>query len=74
MAQDIRVLSFVGIKVSKPSTQNQGPTLQPNQNAISDTICRTTELGETITKATEHSDSHRHQSRAHQRIPHMQAA
>ncbi|CAB0825599.1 hypothetical protein FRC0457_02140 [Corynebacterium diphtheriae] len=77
MAQDTRVLSFAGIKVSKPSTQNQGPTVQPNRNAIVDTICRTTELGETTTKATEHGDSYRHRSRAHrahQRIPRMQAA
>ncbi|MBN4650308.1 hypothetical protein ACQX25_04920 [Corynebacterium diphtheriae] len=60
--------------MSKPTAQNQGPTVQPNGNAIGDTIYRTTELGETITKATEHGDSYHHQSRAHQRIPHMQAA
>ncbi|CAB0736667.1 hypothetical protein FRC0088_01912 [Corynebacterium diphtheriae] len=77
MAQDIRVLGFVGKRVSKPSIQNQGPTVQPNENAIGDTIYRTAELGETIIKAAEHGDSYRHQSRAHrthQRIPHMQAA
>nr|MBG9309119.1 hypothetical protein [Corynebacterium belfantii] len=53
--------------MSKPSVQNQGPTVQPNGNAIVDTICRT----------AEHGDSYRHQSRAHrahQRMPHMQAA
>ncbi|CAB0666876.1 hypothetical protein CIP107575_02160 [Corynebacterium diphtheriae] len=65
MAQDTRVLSFVGTKVSKPSIQNQGPTVQPNGNVIVDTICRTAELGETITKATEHGGSYRHRSRAH---------
>ncbi|SPJ41888.1 hypothetical protein CHUV2995_02718 [Corynebacterium diphtheriae subsp. lausannense] len=51
--------------------------MQPNGNAIVDTICRTAELGATITKATEHGNSYRHQSRAHrahQRMPHMQAA
>ncbi|MBG9350599.1 hypothetical protein [Corynebacterium belfantii] len=52
--------------MSKPSVQNQGPTVQPNGNAIVDTICRTAELGETITKAAEHGDSYRHRSRAHQ--------
>ncbi|QVJ00005.1 hypothetical protein KFR76_06530 [Corynebacterium diphtheriae] len=31
--------------MSKPSTQNQGPTVQPNRNAIVDTIYRTTEHG-----------------------------
>ncbi|AEX84259.1 hypothetical protein CDVA01_1995 [Corynebacterium diphtheriae VA01] len=46
MAQDTRVLSFAGIKVSKPSTQNQGPTVQPNGNVIVDTICRTAEHGD----------------------------
>ncbi|CAB0727947.1 hypothetical protein AL08_07735 [Corynebacterium diphtheriae bv. gravis str. ISS 4746] len=46
MAQDIGVLSFVGIRVSNPSIQNQGPTVQPNQNAIGNTICRTTEHGD----------------------------
>ncbi|AWR16408.1 hypothetical protein CIP107503_01556 [Corynebacterium diphtheriae] len=46
MAQDIGVLSFVGKRVSKPSTQNQGPTVQPNGNAIGDTICRTAEHGD----------------------------
>uniref|UniRef100_UPI00403D23E3 hypothetical protein n=1 Tax=Corynebacterium belfantii TaxID=2014537 RepID=UPI00403D23E3 len=66
MAQDIRVLGFAGIRVSKPSVQNQGPTVQPNGNAIVDTIYRTVELGETITRATEHGDSYHHQSRAHQ--------
>ncbi|CAB0516067.1 hypothetical protein FRC0393_01761 [Corynebacterium diphtheriae] len=60
MAQDIGVLSFVGKRVSKPSTQNQGPTVQPNGNAIGDTICRTAELGVTITKAAEHGDSYRY--------------
>ncbi|QBZ30551.1 hypothetical protein E4653_12775 [Corynebacterium diphtheriae subsp. lausannense] len=60
MAQDIRVLGFVGKRVSKPSTQNHGPTVQPNGNAIGDTICRTTELGATTTKAAEHGDSHRY--------------
>ncbi|MBG9294432.1 hypothetical protein [Corynebacterium diphtheriae] len=39
--------------------------MQPNGNVIVDTICRTAELGETITKATEHGDSYRHRSRAH---------
>ncbi|APM36256.1 hypothetical protein BS112_07025 [Corynebacterium diphtheriae] len=34
MAQDTRVLGFVGIRVSKPSIQNQGPTVQPNGNII----------------------------------------
>ncbi|MCM0134945.1 hypothetical protein L2117_04785 [Corynebacterium diphtheriae bv. mitis] len=61
----------------KPSAQNQEPTVQPNRNAIVDTIYRTAELGETTTRATEHSDSYRQQSRphqAHQRMPHMQAA
>ncbi|CAB0617649.1 hypothetical protein CIP107546_01913 [Corynebacterium diphtheriae] len=41
--------------------------MQPNRNAIVDTIYRT----------AEHGDSYHHQSRAHrthQRIPHMQAA
>ncbi|WP_281510741.1 hypothetical protein [Corynebacterium belfantii] len=52
--------------MSKPSVQNQGPTVQPNGNAIVDTIYRTVELGETITRAAEHGDSYRHQSRAHQ--------
>ncbi|MBG9244372.1 hypothetical protein I4J45_04270 [Corynebacterium belfantii] len=66
MAQDIGVLGFVGIRVSKPSVQNQGPTVQPNGNAIVDTICSTVELGETITRAAEHGDSYRHRSRAHQ--------
>ncbi|CAB0682103.1 hypothetical protein FRC0501_00792 [Corynebacterium diphtheriae] len=37
--------------------------MQPNRNAIADTICHTAELGETITKAAEHGDSYRHQSR-----------
>ncbi|CAB0530124.1 hypothetical protein CIP107510_00070 [Corynebacterium diphtheriae] len=46
MAQDIRALGFVGIRMSKPSTQNQGPTVQPNGNAIGDTICRTAEHGD----------------------------
>ncbi|AEX43979.1 hypothetical protein CDHC01_0914 [Corynebacterium diphtheriae HC01] len=32
------------------SVQNQGPTVQPNGNAIVDTICRT----------AEHSDSYRY--------------
>ncbi|MBG9331836.1 hypothetical protein I4J47_10950 [Corynebacterium belfantii] len=66
MAQDTRVLGFVGIRVSKPSVQNQEPTVQPNGNAIVDTICSTVELGETITRAAEHGDSYRHRSRAHQ--------
>ncbi|WP_281511111.1 hypothetical protein [Corynebacterium belfantii] len=52
--------------MSKPSVQNQEPTMQPNGNAIVDTIYRTAELGETITKAAEHGDSYHHQSRAHQ--------
>ncbi|CAB1021622.1 ISL3 family transposase [Corynebacterium diphtheriae] len=30
--------------------------MQPNGNIIVDTICRTTELGETITKAAEHGN------------------
>ncbi|CAB0641916.1 hypothetical protein CIP107570_00871 [Corynebacterium diphtheriae] len=34
--------------------------MQPNRNAIGETIYRTTELGETITKAAEHGDSHRY--------------
>ncbi|AEX73132.1 hypothetical protein CDCE8392_2149 [Corynebacterium diphtheriae CDCE 8392] len=46
MAQDIRVLGFVGKRVSKPSVQNQGSTVQPNGNAIGDTIYRTTEHGD----------------------------
>ncbi|CAB0611509.1 hypothetical protein CIP107555_01769 [Corynebacterium diphtheriae] len=46
MAQDIGVLGFVGIRVSKPSVQNQEPTVQPNRNAIVDTIYRTTEHGD----------------------------
>ncbi|MBG9243961.1 hypothetical protein I4J43_06915 [Corynebacterium belfantii] len=46
MAQDIGVLGFVGIRVPKPSIQNQEPTVQPNGNAIVDTICRTTEHGD----------------------------
>ncbi|CAB0663570.1 hypothetical protein CIPA99_01953 [Corynebacterium diphtheriae] len=46
MAQDTRVLSFVGIRVSKPSIHNQGPTVQPNGNAIVDTIYRTAEHGD----------------------------
>ncbi|SPJ40983.1 hypothetical protein CHUV2995_01794 [Corynebacterium diphtheriae subsp. lausannense] len=66
MAQDTRTLGFVGIRVSKPSVQNQEPTVQPNGNAIVDTIYRTVELGETITRAAEHGDSYRHRSRAHQ--------
>ncbi|WP_234917950.1 hypothetical protein [Corynebacterium belfantii] len=52
--------------MSKPSVHNQGPTVQPNRNAIVDTICRTVELGETITRAAEHGDSYHHRSRAHQ--------
>ncbi|MBG9242872.1 hypothetical protein [Corynebacterium belfantii] len=52
--------------MSKPSVQNQEPTVQPNRNAIVDTICSTVELGETITRAAEHGDSYRHRSRAHQ--------
>ncbi|QBZ30896.1 hypothetical protein E4653_06795 [Corynebacterium diphtheriae subsp. lausannense] len=48
------------------SVQNQEPTVQPNRNAIVDTICSTVELGETITRAAEHGDSYRHRSRAHQ--------
>lgn len=60
MAQDIGVLSFVGKRVSNPSIQNQGPTVQPNGNASGDTVCRTTELGATTTKAAEHGDSHRY--------------
>ncbi|WP_234917947.1 hypothetical protein ABMV07_08165 [Corynebacterium belfantii] len=52
--------------MSKPSVQNHGPTVQPNRNAIVDTIYRTAELGETITRAAEHGDSYRHRSRAHQ--------
>ncbi|CAB0572790.1 hypothetical protein CIP107521_02196 [Corynebacterium diphtheriae] len=39
--------------------------MQPNGNVIVDTICRTAELGETITKATEHGDIYRHRNRAH---------
>ncbi|HAT6418010.1 TPA: transposase, partial [Corynebacterium striatum] len=35
---------------------NQGPTVQPNGNVIVDTICRTAELGVTITGAAEHGD------------------
>ncbi|MBG9244853.1 hypothetical protein I4J43_11965 [Corynebacterium belfantii] len=66
MAQDTRTLGFVGIRVSKPSIHNQGPTVQPNGNAIVDTIYRTVELGETITRAAEHGDSYHHRSRAHQ--------
>ncbi|CAB0780676.1 hypothetical protein FRC0552_01800 [Corynebacterium diphtheriae] len=66
MAQDTRVLSFAGTKVPKPSTHNQGPTVQLNRNIIVDTIYRTAELGETITKAAEHGDSYHHRSRAHQ--------
>ncbi|WP_134868784.1 hypothetical protein, partial [Corynebacterium belfantii] len=46
MAQDTRILGFVGIRVSKPSTQNQEPTVQPNRNAIVDTIYRTAEHGD----------------------------
>ncbi|MBG9310395.1 hypothetical protein I4J31_06795 [Corynebacterium belfantii] len=46
MAQDTRTLGFVGIRVPKPSIQNQEPTVQPNGNAIVDTICRTTEHGD----------------------------
>ncbi|CAB0914610.1 hypothetical protein [Corynebacterium diphtheriae] len=51
--------------------------MQPNPNAIVDTIYRTAKLGETITRTAEHSDSYHHQSRAHQahqQIPQMQAA
>ncbi|MBG9332015.1 hypothetical protein I4J47_12035 [Corynebacterium belfantii] len=32
--------------MSKPSVQNQGPTVQPNGNAIVDTIYRTAEHGD----------------------------
>ncbi|KKA80923.1 hypothetical protein BKD74_07490 [Corynebacterium diphtheriae] len=49
------------------SVQNQGPTVQPNRNAIGDTIYRT----------TEHGDSYRYRSRARradQWIPRMRAA
>ncbi|STC67812.1 transposase for insertion sequence [Corynebacterium diphtheriae] len=55
--------------------------MQPNRNAIVDTICRTAELGETITRATEHGDSYHHRSlvdlpivgyptHIHARLPH----
>ncbi|MBG9319962.1 hypothetical protein I4J37_09520 [Corynebacterium belfantii] len=67
--------------MSKPSVQNQEPTVQPNGNAIVDTIYRTVELGETITRATEHGDSYHHRSlvdlpivgyptHIHARLPH----
>ncbi|CAB0616294.1 hypothetical protein CIP107538_01922 [Corynebacterium diphtheriae] len=46
MAQDIGVLSFVGKRVSNPSIQNQGPTVQPNGNASGDTVCRTAGHGD----------------------------
>ncbi|CAB0505313.1 hypothetical protein CIP101841_01025 [Corynebacterium diphtheriae] len=46
MAQDIRVLGFIGKRVSNPSIQNQGPIVQPNGNAIGDTIYRTAEHGD----------------------------
>ncbi|CAB0608014.1 hypothetical protein CIP107550_01610 [Corynebacterium diphtheriae] len=46
MAQDIGVLSFVGKGYLNHPSQNQEPNVQPNQNAIGDTICRTTEHGD----------------------------
>ncbi|AEX47649.1 hypothetical protein CDBH8_0124 [Corynebacterium diphtheriae BH8] len=48
MAQDIRVLGFVGKRgcLNHPSIQNQGPIVQPNGNAIVDTIYRTAEHGD----------------------------
>ncbi|WP_143339865.1 hypothetical protein [Corynebacterium diphtheriae] len=53
--------------MSKPSTQNQGSTVQPNGNVIVDTICRTAEHGNvTIIKAEP--------IEPHQRIPHVRAA
>ncbi|SPJ39740.1 hypothetical protein CHUV2995_00524 [Corynebacterium diphtheriae subsp. lausannense] len=51
MAQDIGVLGFAGKRVSKPSTHNHEPTVQPNGNIIVDTIYRTAEPGVTIIEA-----------------------